>query len=197
MKKNERFIIAVGASTGGPAHILAIVKALNRIEHATLIIIQHLDATYFHGFCHWLEKESEKKISLIKEGDICQQGSIYIAAANGHISIDTSNHFHLSPIDPKELYLPNIDKTFLNFADSINHGAAFLLTGMGEDGAKGLSVLESKKWFTAVQSPETCAVAGMPTAALAICKNHRILNPESVVQWIVRKEQLLGVDNGK
>ena len=176
------FIIAIGSSTGGPAIIMALLQALPPLKNITVVIAQHIHASYFHGFMHWLERGANRTVLPVRAGAVLEFGQIYLAPIDGYVSLHHDRKLVVSPLSPQE------------FATWGGNGAAFLMTGMGEDGARGLSVLNKKSWYTGVQHPATCAVSGMPSAALALCKEHHVLTPEQIITWIKQKEQQLEVE---
>ena len=87
--------------------------------------------------------------------------------------------WHEAARDGPSPFHPNADRLFLSAAEPALSCTVVVLSGMGKDGAEGASRLEAQGAAIYVQEPDTCVVAGMPRAALALCRNARTFDPKA------------------
>lgn len=161
------FLVAIGASTGGPQALSEILSKLPPDFGATIVIIQHVDMLFASGLVEWLNKHSHMPVSLAKENDALKPAHIFVAGTNDHLVIKRDLTFHYTE-NPKECpYRPSVDAFFKSIDSHWPEKAiAVLLTGMGRDGADGLLALKNSGWHTIAQDEKTSVVYGMPKAAI-------------------------------
>lgn len=160
-------IVVVGASTGGPAALQKLLEGLPRDFPAPIAIVQHMPpgftkpfATRLNGLCRLNVKEAE-------EGERLEQGMVRIAPAGLHLHLSASLATGLSTEPRVARHTPSVDVLFGSAARARpGRVLAILLTGMGEDGAQGMSLIHAQGGITVAESEETCAVYGMPRAAV-------------------------------
>lgn len=175
MGKNKRVkqsnkIIAIGASTGGVQTIESIVKNLYP-SHPAIVITQHIPSGFTYSFANRLNKTC--KNSIIKEaeeGDILQSGFIYISPGNLHLEVNLNNDNRyictLKNYPKVSGHKPSVDVLFKSMSKMVKSKAiAFLLTGMGRDGAQGLKLIKEAGGNTYGQDEESSIVYGMPKIA--------------------------------
>ena len=165
-RQSDNWLIAIGASTGGPAAVARIISNFPENLQASVIVIQHVDENFTASLAAWLDQQCALPVRLAKEGDRIENGRILVAGTNNHLVIkeDLTLGYALEPAATP--YRPSVDVFFesmlLNWP---GRAIAALLTGMGRDGAEGLLRLRNNGIFTIAQNAETCAVYGMPKAA--------------------------------
>jgi two-component system, chemotaxis family, response regulator WspF len=159
-------LVVIGASTGGPAALAAVLCGMSRPLPAAVVIIQHIDLLFSENLAKWLAEKTALPVTLAKEKEKPEVGQIMIAGTNDHLVLTADMTFHYST-DPVDYpYRPSIDRFF----ESVSFhwpwpGIAVLLTGMGKDGAAGLLMLREAGWHTIAQDRNSSAVYGMPAAA--------------------------------
>jgi two-component system chemotaxis response regulator CheB len=166
-------IIAIGASTGGVQTIEEIIVNLNK-NHPPILITQHMPAGFTSSFAKRLNKVS--KVSTIKEvqgEEVIESSTIYIAPGNLHLEIQSigQNRFKTVLKDYPKVsnHKPSVDVLFTSFAKEVKHNSvAFLLTGMGRDGALGIKKIKDIGGATYGQDEKSSIVYGMPKAAFEI-----------------------------
>ncbi len=163
----DRWLLAIGASTGGPGALAAVLSRLPKDLPAAAVIVQHVDEHFTPGLVQWLNTQSNLPVRLAREGDRLTPGTVLVAATNDHLYINGEGCLGYKSEPVKLPYRPSVDVFF----DSIlGHWSgkvcAALLTGMGKDGADGLLRLRSHGAYTVAQNAETCKVYGMPKAAV-------------------------------
>ena len=181
-------LIAIGSSTGGPNALAAILSSLPANFGAAIAIVQHVDAQFTPGLVDWLNQQTPLTVQLASQGSRLEVGKVIIAGTNDHLSLqpNLSLGYTKDPIDYP--YRPSVDVFFKSVAQHWNRpGTAVLLTGMGRDGAKGLSLLRDKGWHTIAQNQATCVVYGMPKAAVELGAAVEILPLHAIAPALIER----------
>jgi two-component system chemotaxis response regulator CheB/two-component system response regulator WspF len=162
-------LVAVGASAGGPAALAVILKALPRDFGGAVVIVQHIDEAFAPGMAEWLQQQCLLKVRLAEEGDQPQRGEVLLAGSNKHLVFKGGDTLGYASGSPGDVYRPSVDMFFHSVAKHWSGRAiGVLLTGMGRDGAAGLKALRDDGCHTIAQDQKSCAVYGMPKAAVAL-----------------------------
>lgn len=171
-------LIAIGASTGG-------VEALHKIlpdfpdDCPPTLIVQHISAAFAPAMAARLDKQCAARVQLIEPGLPLLHGHIYIAPGNDrHAILAQTGRLiaNMVPGDPVSGHRPSIDAMFHSVAKRLGPAAVgVLLTGMGQDGARGLLSMRRAGARTIAQDKETCIVYGMPRAAADIGAAEKIV----------------------
>lgn len=177
-------IVALGASTGGPAVLTQILAALPRPFSAPILIVQHIDAGYDRSLADWLSQTGHD-CRVVDRRTEPRAGRVYVAPGDAHLVCSSDGHLDLSSEAPRRFQQPAVDILFESLARApFRRILAAVLSGMGEDGAEGLLALREQGADTFAQSPATCVVAGMPEAALRIAATRHALSPEALATAI-------------
>ncbi len=160
-------IIGIGASTGGPQALEAILRSLPRSFPLPLICIQHIANGFMQGLVNWLAGCCQIRICSAQAGMAPEPGTAYFAIDGRHLEIGQDGRFRCSALLPVGGHRPSIDLALRSLARQYGAGAAgVLLTGMGHDGAQGLLEISSAGGFTIAQDEQSSIVFGMPKAAI-------------------------------
>jgi two-component system response regulator WspF len=184
-------LVAIGASTGGPAALAHILSGLPARFPAAVVIIQHVDVQFAAGLADWLQAQTSLTVRLAHEGCRLEVGTVWLADTNDHMVL-TPQHTLSYVADPRDYpYRPSVDVFFKSLVkDGAEHwpakAAGVLLTGMGRDGAKGLAVLRRAGWYTIAQDQASSVVYGMPKAAVEAGAATQILPLEAIAFALVR-----------
>ncbi len=158
--------LAVGASTGGPEALAALLRAVPRPAPWPIIIVQHIDEQFAPGLAEWLSRETGHTVAPARPDAPPASGSVLLACTNDHLVLDPSGRLRYTPEPREAVYRPSVDVFFGSLlAAAARPGVAALLTGMGRDGAAGLAALRAAGWITLAQNKDTSVVWGMPGAA--------------------------------
>ena len=183
---SENWLIAIGASTGGPAAIAKIISKFPADMQAAVVVVQHVDESFAPGLAEWLAQQSLLPVRLAKEGDKIEIGTILIAGTNDHLVINNNQTLGYTVEPASAPYRPSVDIFFGSMLTNWRgKSIAALLTGMGKDGAEGLLGLKNDGVFTIAQNAETCAVYGMPKAAAELGAAVKILAVDNVAEAIL------------
>lgn len=163
-----RRILAIGASTGGPKAVLQLLKELPADLPAAGLIVQHIADGFAAGFAEWLDREVPLKVVLAREGEELQPGRLLVAPNGNHLTVTDSGRVALRNTAPLHNCRPAVDALFQSLAAAGVGGetVGVILTGMGNDGAAGLKALHAQGASTLAQDEASCAVFGMPKAAI-------------------------------
>jgi len=168
--KESNKVIGIGASTGGVQTIESIVSNLHPF-HPPIVITQHMPAGFTYSFANRLNKSCRNStIKEAQEGDILQNGFIYISPGNLHLEVNLNkNNKYICTLKnyPKVSgHKPSVDVLFKSMSKVVKSNTiAFLLTGMGRDGAQGLKLIKDASGDTYGQDEESATVYGMPKVA--------------------------------
>jgi two-component system, chemotaxis family, response regulator WspF len=181
-------LIAIGASTGGPAALARVLSALPPALHAAITIVQHVDELFAPGLASWLAKESSRDVRTIRANDRPNPSVVQIASTNGHLLLRPELTFTYSAEPEDYYYRPSVNVFFDTVARWWPVTAiGVLLTGMGTDGAEGLLAMRRSGWHTITQDQATCVVYGMPKAAARMDAAVEILPLDEIAGAISRE----------
>jgi two-component system chemotaxis response regulator CheB len=162
-------VVVIGASTGGPPALAAILAGLPADLDVPVVIVQHMAEGFVEGLASWLDGLVARPVSVALNGDRLRSGHVVLAPSDGNLVVEPG--LRLTIEDPRvgQFHVPEIDRTLQSVAEVCRDRAVgVLLTGMGRDGAAGMTALRRAGAFTIGQDEGTSAVWGMPAAAAAL-----------------------------
>ncbi|PWR73806.1 CheB methylesterase domain-containing protein [Methanospirillum lacunae] len=179
-------IAIIGSSTGGP-HILEEIFTGFPVVPIVIIIIQHLPEAFTKTFRGHIADLTGMETVIAEEGFRLAEGRIIIAPAGRHLVLEKNRMIHLDDGPKLHGVKPSIDRTML----SLQHveGDRLLgieLTGMGQDGAAGISHIRSLGGYTIAQDPATAPIKSMPQAALDTGQIREVLTPRGITKVLVK-----------
>lgn len=176
-----RGIIAIGASTGGPQALAAVLPRGMELP-APVVIVQHIDRAFAPGLAEWLARETGHAVTIAQDGQAPTVGMVHVACSDDHLVLEGGRFAHRA--EPRTLaHRPSVDVFFESLVGQ-PRGVAVLLTGMGRDGAEGLRALRRAGWHTIAQDEATSVVWGMPGAAVALGAAVEVLPINRIAQAI-------------
>jgi two-component system, chemotaxis family, protein-glutamate methylesterase/glutaminase len=160
-------VVAIAASTGGPAAIHVILTALPADFPLPILVVQHISRGFSPGFAGWLDKASAVRVKLAEEGEALRPSTVYVAVDDHHLAVTPSRKIHLSTEPAVGGFRPSGTVLFESVAAAFGSRAvALVLTGMGRDGVDGLRAIRRLGGRTLAESEATAVVYGMPGAAV-------------------------------
>jgi len=160
-------LVVIGASTGGPKALAAILAGLPADFPGAIVVVQHMDEGFVKGLASWLDEQTSLTVAVARAGDKIEPGRVYVAIGPDDLAMAASGFLQYAPASDDVAHHPCIDIFFSAVATHWGEpGTAVLLSGMGRDGVAGLGALRRAGWHTIVQDEDTSAVYGMPKAAL-------------------------------
>ena len=163
-------LVAVGASTGGPQALRALLEGLPADLAQAVLVVQHMAPGFIAGLASWLDGLVPLPVVVGESGRRLLPGTVTIAPSGGNLLVqDDRLRVLCVPPDPGQFHVPGIDATFASVARALGPAAVgVLLTGMGRDGATGLLEMRDRGAVTVGQDEATSTVYGMPAAAAAV-----------------------------
>jgi two-component system chemotaxis response regulator CheB len=167
---SEKLVI-LGASTGGPEAIRAVLEPLPANSPA-ILIAQHMPPGFTNSFAQRLDRLCQVAVKEAEDGERVLPGHVYVAPGNHHLRLGRSGANYVAQIDqgpPVNRHRPSVDVLFHSAALAAGRNCiGVLLTGMGRDGAAGLLEMKAAGAATLAQDEATSLVFGMPREAIAI-----------------------------
>lgn len=164
-------IIAIGTSTGGTQALEVVLRALP-VTTAGIVIVQHMPEKFTEAFAKRLNGICALEIIEGKSGDRVRPGRAIIAPGGRHMVLRRSGaQYHVDIVDapPVNRHRPSVDVLFRSVAQVAGKNAlGIIMTGMGDDGARGLLEMRKAGAHTVGQDEATCVVYGMPKEAVKI-----------------------------
>jgi len=162
-------VLAVGASTGGPAALARILSELPGDFPAPILAVQHISRGFMEGFAAWLNTAGAMKVKIAQNGEPLLARNVYLAPDDGHLGVSPDRATVLvSRAAPVAGFRPSANFLFDSVGRAFGTSTlALILTGMGQDGVDGLRSVREAGGRTIGQDEETSVVFGMPGAAAA------------------------------
>lgn len=170
-------VVAIGASTGGPAAIVDILRALPSSFPFPILLVLHLGAPFAASFAEWLDGQSGLRVAYAKGGESLAsvRGRVTMAPPDYHLVVERGR-LRLTAGPERNFSRPSVDELFDSLArEQGSRTVAVLLTGMGRDGAAGLLKIREAGGLTIAQDEATSIVFGMPGEAVRLGAARRIL----------------------
>jgi two-component system response regulator WspF len=171
----EAPIVLLGASTGGPDALARVLHGLAFTARARVLLVQHIDEPFTRGLADWLNARGGRPVQTAAEGARLETDTVLLVRSDAQATVDAGGRVRYQPFAAGQLHHPGIDPLFESCAKLRAPGVAALLTGMGEDGARGLLALRSAGWTTIAQDAASSFVFGMPAKAAALGAASRVL----------------------
>lgn len=160
-------IVAMAASTGGPAAIHHILSDLPENFPVSILLVQHMARGFMDGFASWLDTAGPLRVQVARDGQPLEPATIYIAPDDLHLGVAQRSRIALADAPPIQGFRPSANHLFASVADQFGRAAlGVMLTGMGDDGCTGLAALRREGGRILVQDEKTSVVFGMPGAVV-------------------------------
>ncbi len=175
--KSKPRIVAIAASTGGPAALSEIICHLPGSFTLPMVIVQHITADFVPSLVGWLNHMSKHPVRIARHGEAVLPGTIYIAPGDNHLFLSMNHTFVIGPSPKVMPFTPSADIMMESVAQSYGTRAVgIVLTGMGDDGARGLQSMHRAGAITIAQDEASSVVFGMPGEAIRLGAAHHILS---------------------
>jgi two-component system, chemotaxis family, protein-glutamate methylesterase/glutaminase len=185
-------VVAIAASTGGPQALTVLLRALGPIE-TPIVIALHMPEFFTASFAQMLGQDTGTNVQEGSHGLVLAPGSVVLilGGRDGVIMRHRAGGYELRLVKVAARVHPSGDALLESAAMMAKLPVGIVLTGMGEDGARGAAALQRRKAPILVQEPSSCVVDGMPRAAIAAAAGARVLALEQMAAtlavWCARK----------
>ncbi len=171
MAQTTERIVAIGTSTGGTQALEEVLTQLPRVSPG-IVIVQHMPEKFTAAFAARLDSLCQIAVKEAANNDRVTQGRALIAPGGKHMLLKRSGaQYHVEVVDgpPVNRHRPSVDVLFRSAAKAAGANAlGIILTGMGDDGARGLREMHEAGARTIAQDEESCVVYGMPKEAVKL-----------------------------
>ncbi len=189
-------VVAIGASTGGPAAILAILRDLPAKFPLPILIVLHLSEPFAAAMAEWLDGLSPIRVRYARDGELLPKSGILLAPPGQHLAWQ-NGQLRLTDGPERHSCRPSVDVLFESLAREMGSGfVACLLTGMGKDGAQGLLAARQAGAMTFAQNEASSVVFGMPGEAIRLGAAQRVLSIEEIAPTLVALTNEMKVGRG-
>ncbi len=183
-------VVAIGASTGGPAALQIILTRLPQDFSAAVLISQHMPKGFTGPLAERLDKLSEIKIKEAENGDIVEPAKVFICPGGYHMFLRKRGqkcNVFLKEASDEDKYVPSVDMMMTSAAEHYgNKAMGVVLTGMGNDGKKGMLEIKSRGGYTIAESEETAVVFGMPAEVISTGAVDKVLPLSDVPAELIK-----------
>ncbi|NBD22449.1 protein-glutamate methylesterase/protein-glutamine glutaminase [Paenibacillus glycinis] len=189
--KAFQHLVAIGTSTGGPRALHEVISSLPKDFPAPVLVVQHMPPKFTRSLAQRLDSFSALHVREAEQGERVFAGVVYVAPGGYHMElakVGGSYSIKLTEDAPRSGHRPSVDTMFescAEFPELRRH--AVLMTGMGNDGAKGMLRLNDCGGESAIaESEETCVVYGMPRSAVEAGAAKAVLRLKEIAPALVQ-----------
>ncbi|MDZ4179819.1 MAG: chemotaxis response regulator protein-glutamate methylesterase [Coriobacteriia bacterium] len=188
--------VIIGASTGGPPALTMLVNALPADFPAALLLVQHMPPRFTAALAERLDHTCRLPVKEASDGDLLTPGRVYVARSGKHIHFARRGDRVVLQLNMKPggtTHVPSIDVAMDSAAQVFGDRAmGILLTGMGDDGARGLLAMREAGAYTVAEAQQSAVIWGMPGAAVSMGSAAAVLPLEEIPARIFER-----VDGGR
>lgn len=189
MIKTTEIVIAVGASTGGTEALTVFLQALP-MDCPGIVIVQHMPEKFTRSFANRLNEICKISVKEAENGDSVIRGRALIAPGNYHMLLKRSGARYYVEVKEGPLvnrHRPSVDVLFRSTARYAGANAiGVIMTGMGDDGARGLLEMHEAGAKTVAQDEKSCVVFGMPKEAIKLGAADKVLPLDSIAPFVLK-----------
>lgn len=181
-------VVVLAASTGGPATLMRLVPGFTPDFPGAVILVQHMPASFTSQFAVQLTEFTGIPVKDAEQNETLQPGNLYVCPGSHHLRVTPAGRIELDGSGRIGGYLPNIDVTMESvaaFAGGMALGV--VLTGMGNDGARGAQAIKAAGGMVIAQDEATAVIFGMPAEAIKTGAVDQILGVDDIYAAIEKR----------
>jgi len=181
-------IVVVASSTGGPATLMKFIPEFPADFPGAVIIVQHMPGNFTAQFSKQLAEVSEIKVKEAEAGEIVVPSQLYVCPGSHHLRVSATGRIVLDDGPRVSGYRPCADLTLESVVAYCGANAvAVVLTGMGNDGSKGVPMVNAGGGHVIAQDESTAVIFGMPQEAIKTGAVHQVLPIDGIYTAIEKK----------
>jgi two-component system, chemotaxis family, protein-glutamate methylesterase/glutaminase len=189
MIKTTETVVAVGASTGGTEALQIFLQGMP-IDCPGIVIVQHMPEFFTRSFANRLNEICKITVKEAENNDTVIRGRALIAPGNHHMLLKRSGARYYVEVKDGPLvnrHRPSVDVLFRSTARYAgNNAIGVIMTGMGDDGARGLLEMKEAGASTVAQDEKSCVVFGMPNEAIKLGAADKIMPLDQIAAQVVK-----------
>jgi two-component system chemotaxis response regulator CheB len=181
-------IVVLASSTGGPATLMKFIPFFPKDFPGAVILVQHMPGNFTSQFSAQLAEASQIKVKEAEAGEIIVPGQLYVCPGSHHLRVSPTGRISLDDGPRVSGYRPCADLTFesaAEYAGPMTIGV--ILTGMGNDGSKGVQSIRSVGGHVIAQDESTAVIFGMPQEAIKTGVVDQVLPMEAIYHGIEKR----------
>ena len=181
-------LVVLASSTGGPATLMKFIPSFPKDFPGAVILVQHMPGSFTSQFSAQLAEASQIRVKEAEAGDIIVPGQLYVCPGSHHLRVSPTGRISLDDGPRIGGYRPCADLTFesaAEYAGPMTIGV--ILTGMGNDGSKGVQTVRSVGGHVIAQDESTAVIFGMPQEAIKTGAVDQVLPMESIYYAIEKR----------
>ena len=179
-------VIGICTSTGGPPVLVEILSSLPNPFPLPILLVQHISQPFVTGFATWLSSKVGHDVRIASD-DQRLKACVWLAPPAKHLTLGSRIRIKLLPKTPTDIHCPSGNPLFSSLARHLGPKAVGVqLTGMGDDGAKGLLELRQSGGVTLIQNQASSMIYGMPQAAKKLGAAQHELSPSDIAVVLSR-----------
>lgn len=190
MQQTTEQVVAIGTSTGGTQALEVVLTALPRVCPG-IVVVQHMPEKFTAAFAARLNGLCEVEVKEAQHNDRVLPGRVLIAPGGRHMLLRRSGaQYYVEVIDgpPVNRHRPSVDVLFRSVAKCAGKNAlGIIMTGMGDDGARGLKEMRDLGAFTLAQDEQSCVVYGMPKEAVKLQAVDKVVPLQFIASDITKR----------
>jgi two-component system, chemotaxis family, protein-glutamate methylesterase/glutaminase len=188
MKQTTERIVALGTSTGGTQALEKVLTVLSR-DCPGIAVVQHMPEKFTAAFAERLNGICDVEVREAVHGERLLPGHVFIAPGGKHLMLRRGGAYYYAEVVDGPLvnrHRPSVDVLFRSVAKCAGPNAfGVIMTGMGDDGARGLLEMRQAGAATAAQDEASCVVFGMPKEAIRLAAAERVMPLGQIAQTLM------------
>jgi two-component system, chemotaxis family, protein-glutamate methylesterase/glutaminase len=181
-------VVVVASSTGGPATLMKFVPYFPKDFPGAVVVVQHMPGNFTSLFSKQLAEASRIRVKEAEQGEMLVPGQLYLCPGSHHLRVSPTGRIALDDGPRVGGYRPCADLTMETAAECAGPlTIGVVLTGMGNDGAKGVQAVRAAGGFSLAQDESTAVIFGMPQEAIATGAVAQVLPMESIYRAIEKR----------
>jgi len=191
-KIQSRNVVVIGSSAGGPRILKELFRRLPLLN-CSIILVQHMPKFINDSFTRHLNQLTDMTVKIAENGERIKRGEVYVAPSEQHLELINNKIIRLFRSEKVNFVCPSVDVTMKSLKRmSDGKIVGVILTGMGKDGAEGISHIKAVGGVTVAQDEKTSIIHGMPGEAFKTGNVDLVLPPDKIRDKLI---ELLGVVN--
>ncbi|MGE5324417.1 MAG: protein-glutamate methylesterase/protein-glutamine glutaminase [Actinomycetota bacterium] len=181
-------IVVIASSTGGPATLMKLIPEFPADFPGAIVVVQHMPGNFTAQFSKQLADASEIKVKEAEAGEIVVPGQVYVCPGSHHLRVSATGRIVLDDGPRISGYRPCADLTMESVVAYCGPNAvAVILTGMGNDGSKGVQLVKAAGGHAIAQDESTAVIFGMPQEAIKTGSVDQVLPIEAIYTAVEKK----------